>query len=407
MPEESLLLTPRIGNRDYLRGEPITNPATAIRVLQVVNGEHYAGAERVQDLLAIRLPEFGVEVGFACVKPNRFPEMRRSQLTPLAKVPMRWRFDLRAAWRLARLVRETQINLIHTHTPRAALVGQIAARLTGVPLVHHVHGHTATEINSGWRTWFATKSESFSLYHAAAVIVVSPTAARYLHTWGVDESRVHLVPNGVPGRTEHQDRPTPHESWTLGSVALFRPRKGLEILLEALALLHRRGLPVRLRLIGGFETNDYQEQARRLADELSIGKLIEWRGFQKNIDAELDAIDLMILPSVLAEGMPMAVLEAMSAGVPSIGSRVDGIADCIHHGHEGLLVEPGNPKKLADSITSVIEGSHNWQMLRRNAIASHQVRFSDRKMAEGVADVYRMVLNDDRTPKTQRRGEIQ
>jgi glycosyltransferase involved in cell wall biosynthesis len=254
MPDESLLLSPRIGNRDDLRGEPITSPPATIRVLHVINGEHYAGAERVQDLLAMRLPEFGVEVSFVCVKPKRFAEMRRSQLTPLTNMPMRSRFDLRAGWRMARLVRENQINLIHTHTPRAALVGQIAARLTGVPMVHHVHGHTATEVGSGWRVWLSAKTESFSLQNASAVIVVSPTSAQYIHLWGVREDRVHLVPNGVPVRIDLVDLPTPHERWTLGCVALFRPRKGLEILLEAMAFLHRRGLPVHLRLIGGFET---------------------------------------------------------------------------------------------------------------------------------------------------------
>ena len=100
-------------------------PAT-LRVLHVVNGELYAGRERVQDLLAARLPEFGVEVAFACIKPDKFPTARRSQSTALVNLPMRSRFDLRPAWRLAKMVRQEQFDVIHTHTPRAALVGQIA-----------------------------------------------------------------------------------------------------------------------------------------------------------------------------------------------------------------------------------------------------------------------------------------
>ena len=75
--------------------------ATA-RVLHVVNGEHFAGAERVQDLLARLLDNFGYDVGFACIKPNKFPQMRRSQSTPLYELPMRGKFDSsgrRAPWR--------------------------------------------------------------------------------------------------------------------------------------------------------------------------------------------------------------------------------------------------------------------------------------------------------------------
>src|SRR4051794_18804302 len=74
---------------------PATRPVATTRVLHVINGEYYAGAERVQDLLALQLPEFGYDVGFACVKPDRFPHQRRSQAAPLANLSMRSRFDLR------------------------------------------------------------------------------------------------------------------------------------------------------------------------------------------------------------------------------------------------------------------------------------------------------------------------
>ncbi len=89
------------------------------RVLHVINGEHYAGAERVQDLLAMNLSRFGFEVGFACLKPGRFAMMRQALHAPLVELGMQSRFDLRPALRLARLVRREQYALVHTHTPRA------------------------------------------------------------------------------------------------------------------------------------------------------------------------------------------------------------------------------------------------------------------------------------------------
>ncbi len=87
------------------------------------------------------------------------------------------RFDLRAAWRLARMVRAEHFDLIHTHTPRTALVGHLAARLAEVPHVHHVHGHTASEVGNGWLKWASAHVERLSLSRASAVIAVSPTAA--------------------------------------------------------------------------------------------------------------------------------------------------------------------------------------------------------------------------------------
>jgi glycosyltransferase involved in cell wall biosynthesis len=331
-------------------------------------------------------------VAFACLKPGRFPAVRRNQKTPLIAVPMRSRFDIRPAWRLARLVRDQGFNIIHSHTPRSALVGQIAARLTGVPLVHHVHGHTATEVGRGWLARLAAQTERLSLSRAAAIIAVSPTAAQYIHLWGVPQERIHLVPNGVPGCKHLPNRRKPQGVWTLGMIALLRPRKGLEVLLHALAILHQQRMPVQLCVIGGFETPHFQTQTLRLVAELGLSNIIRWRGFQQDIDAELAELDLLVFPSVLPEGMPMAVLEAMAAGVPTIGSRVKGIVDAIRSGHDGLLTEPGDARGLAHAVSSVISGEHNWQFLHGNAVASHTERFSDTAMAAGVAEVYHQVM---------------
>ncbi|HTQ40634.1 MAG TPA: glycosyltransferase [Pirellulales bacterium] len=384
------------GNVPCLHGAPANAPpppATDIlRVLHVVNGEHYAGAERVQDLLALRLPQFGVDVAIACIKPDRFPTDRHCQNTPLFSLPMRSRFDLRPAWRLARIVRAQRFDLIHTHTPRTALIGQIAARLAGVPLVHHVHGHTATEVGCGWLARLSAYCERASLTRVAAIIAVSPSSADYIRRWRVATEQVHLVPNGVSKRSNLANRRAPKNSWTVGMVALLRPRKGLEVLLESLAILNSQGMPVKLRVIGGFETPQYQEHSLQLACELGIGNLVEWRGFRQNINSELDELDLLVLPSILPEGMPMAVLEAMASGVPPIGSRVEGIADVIRHGHDGLLTEPNNAGELANNIAAVVTGKHDWQSLRANAVASHAERFSDTAMAAGVAEIYRSAL---------------
>src|SRR5262245_41557397 len=80
--------------------------STTIRALHLVNGEHYSGAERVQDLLATQLPRLGCEVGFICVKPRRFPAARESKDTPLVEMPMRGRFDLRVVKRIVRMIHD-------------------------------------------------------------------------------------------------------------------------------------------------------------------------------------------------------------------------------------------------------------------------------------------------------------
>ena len=125
--------------------------AATVRVLHVINGEHYAGAERVQDYLALRLPERGFSVDFACVKPNRFGQLRHARQAALHDVPMRSRLDLRPVRTLARLIRNQRYAIIHTHSPRTALVGGLAAALAGVPFVHHAHSPTSNDSTRRWR----------------------------------------------------------------------------------------------------------------------------------------------------------------------------------------------------------------------------------------------------------------
>jgi glycosyltransferase involved in cell wall biosynthesis len=366
---------------------------TTVRVLHLINGEHYAGAERVQDLLALRLPEFGVEPALACLKPDRFPVLRRSQATPLYALPMRNRWDFRPAAKLARLLRRERFDLLHTHTPRAALIGQIASALSGVPMIHHVHGQTATEIRRRWWSGLMARVERISLSRAAAVIAVSPTAARYMAMHGIVESRLRVVPNGVPAQDTLLPRSSPRGEWTLGTIALFRPRKGLETVLNGLSLLRRQGFSVRLRAVGSFETADYQREVMQYAAGLQLEGQVDWLGFQSDIDRQLAKMDLLVFPSLLAEGLPMVPLEAMAAGVPIVASRVDGVTDLIRDGIEGLLCRPGDADDLAAAVARIIRGELDWQTLRRRAHRRQREEFSDQAMAASIAQLYREVLS--------------
>jgi glycosyltransferase involved in cell wall biosynthesis len=376
---------------DKMEVQRLRSPRRAIRVLHVVNGEHYAGAERVQDLLALRLPEFGVATAFACVKPDRFPAARKSA-TPLYNLPMQGRFDLRPATRLARLIREEQFDLVHTHTPRAALVGRFAARMANVPMVHHIHGQTSTEVRRRWLSRLSAVVERMSLSKAKAVIAVSDSAGRYIADRGIDAARLWTICNGVPARDELPPRATPQGCWTLGTIALFRPRKGLETLLDALALLRQQGRNVRLRAVGSFETPEYERSVKQRADRLGIGKLVDWTGFRSEIDIELAQMDLLVFPSVLAEGLPMVVIEAMAAGTPVVGTRVDGVIDAIRDGSDGLICKPGDAASLGDAIARIVSGHVDWRKLRETAWRRQREQFSDRSMARSLSQLYRDVL---------------
>jgi glycosyltransferase involved in cell wall biosynthesis len=373
------------------RSASAASRAALTRVLHVVNGEHYSGAERVQDLLAGYLPQCGYEVAFACVKPGRFPQARAHRDARLYELPMSSRFDVGCGRRLAALVRDEGFDLIHAHTPRSLMVGMRAARIARVPLVYHVHSPAGRDSTHRLRNQLNVWLERRAGHRAARLIAVSPSVRRYMLEQGFRASQVVCVPNGVPRIHGAPRRRTP-ASWTLGMAALFRPRKGVETLLEALAAVRRAGCSVRLRAIGPFETPAYEADVRARADRLQLHEAIDWTGFVTDIAAELDRIDALVLPSLFGEGLPMVVLEAMAAALPVIASRVEGVPEAIAHGECGLLTPPSDAVALADAIQELVGGNLDYAALSRNAQDRHAQYFSAEIMALGVADVYDRVL---------------
>jgi glycosyltransferase involved in cell wall biosynthesis len=178
----------------------------------------------------------------------------------------------------------------------------------------------------------------------------------------------------------------------MGTVALFRPRKGLEVLLDALALLRAEELDVKLRAVGEFEMARYEQEIKRRAERLGIGNRVEWVGFTRDVPRELAQMDLFVLPSLFGEGLPMVILEAMACGVPVVGTRVAGVPEVIRDRLEGLIARPNDPVDLARAIAQFIRGEVDWSAMRVDAHRRQREFFSDRSMARAVAQVYRRVL---------------
>ncbi len=227
---------------------------------------------------------------------------------------------------------------------------------------------------------------------ADAVVVVSDSLVPYAIEQGVDRARIVVSPNGVPALGPLPRRARPEGRWTLGCVALFRPRKGIESLLEALALLVGEGYDVALRAVGAFETPGYALEVHRLVAQLGLEDHVDWTGFSSNVPAELRRMDLFVLPSLFGEGMPMVALEAMAAGAPVVATRVEGIPQAIRDGLDGLLAEPARPQDLKRQISRLLDGEADWNRLRESAHRRQLTHFSDTAMAQRMAALYAKLL---------------
>jgi glycosyltransferase involved in cell wall biosynthesis len=367
------------------------------RVLHVINGQHFSGAERVQDLLAQRLPDEGYDVGFATLKSGHFAQSRTSTATPIYPLSMRHRFDLGVADRLAKIAGSGRYDIMHAHTPRALLVATLAARQFQLPVVYHVHSPAGRDSTRWLQDWVNQRVELWCLRRAARIIAVDVRLVDYMTSLGVDATRIDCVPNGVPSIPLCRERRyTPGGRLELAMVALFRPRKGTETLIDALALASKQRHDVRLRLVGGCETVAYQAELSAQIERLGMSDRVVWTGFARDVAAELAKVDALVLPSLFGEGLPMVVLEAMAAGVPVLASRVDGNTTAVAHGETGLLCQAGSASELASVIAAVATGQHDLSAMGLSARSRHAKLFSDVAMARGVAEVYRAVLSPSR-----------
>ncbi len=384
-----------ISDNTSMLPEP-TKPASArqlVRVLHVINGEDYGGAERVQDILGLRLPEFGYDVTFLCVKPNRFAAVRRCTNVSLLTCPMRNRFDLRPVRRVARIIRQGEYALVHTHSPRSLLIGRPAAALCRVPLVHHVQCPALVDTSNIWRNRMNAFLERRLLNRVAAVIPVSESLRFYLCQQGIQERQLTVIPNAVPVLGPLSGRPCPAGIWTIGICALFRPRKGVEVLVRALAELKRDGFPVRLRAVGYFMDGPYERYIKNLVTDLGLEHDVQWMGFCDNVYDQLREMDLFVYPSTHGEGLPLAILEAMAAGVPVVSTNVEGTPEAVRDGTDGVIVEPNSVAALADGFRRILRGDLDWSALRVSAHRRQAERYSDTKLTRDVASVYDSVLH--------------
>lgn len=362
------------------------------KILHLINGEHYSGAERVQDLLGQYLSDYGYEPGFACLKPGEFVERRKCSNTPLHRVPMNFRGDFSPIIELIRIIRVNDYRLLHTHTPRSGLIGSLTSHFAQIPLVHHVHSPTSHCTERMWRNRIVAISERVCLSRASKIVSVCESLEKRLRTRGFAAERIRTVPNGVPSKTSLQIKNTPKNEWIVGTAALFRPRKGVEVLLRALQKLKQRGIRFKFHAVGAFETGTYETSVKNSAARLGLDDRIEWKGFTDDIDDELSSMDIFVLPSLYGEGLPMVILEAMAAGLPVIATRVEGVSEVIEHGVTGVLVDHADPSLLANSIQSLITGSMDWGAIREKAHLLQGKQYSARSMAHRVAQVYDEVL---------------
>lgn len=341
-----------------------------MHIMEITSGTDVDGAVRHCLLLSRELVRRGNRVTLVC-RPGAWigdqfsdgsVEVIRSDLHRLPPDELR---------RMAAVVRQRGIDVIHTHMSRAHFFGVLLRWFSGAPCAATAH------------------SRHFQIHWPLndLVIAVSEATRRFHCRWNrVPAGRIETIHNfidpaalvSVPesARQEVRAEWSAHAGWRLvGLIGNVVPRKGHLYLVRALPRVLAAIPSARLVFVGREVSPRYAARVRGTAERLGVADRIVWAGFRADMRRVMAALDLCVLASV-EESFPLVLLEAMAAGLPVVATAVGGVPECMRPGETGLLVPPADSDALAGAIAALLADFERCQTFGQTGAEWVRSRFS-------------------------------
>ena len=176
----------------------------------------------------------------------------------------------------------------------------------------------------------------------------------------------------------------------IGTVANLFPRKGYDVMLQAMPLVHAKAPHTHYLIIGTGE-NAYEQQLHCHVKQLGLEEYVHFLGFQPNVSPYLAALDVYVHPSRM-EGLGIAVFEAMAMYKPVVATDVGGIPEIVRHQHTGLLVKPDDPHALAQAVLALLADPERCRVFGAEGRRRVEAQFTVEAMMDGLMQSYQYVL---------------
>jgi glycosyltransferase involved in cell wall biosynthesis len=357
----------------------MNNPMT---ILQVISQRHLSGAERVCLMLSESLQLRGHRVVLLCKKDAAMVGEAAQRGIEIRTPGVSGKFNPLVALGILRIAREIHADVIHTHLSTASQWGSVAGRLGGIPVVAHVH---------------AMNSRYFFLL-ADAMVACSEGVRQHIIRQGVSGDLIRTIYNGIESKRLGVTRGRAETRASLGiagsapaiaCIAHLADKKGQADLVRAVALLKDSRPDLACFLVG---TGENLDSLRRLADNLGVAQRVVLPGYRSDAVEIMNAMDVIILPSLGKEGLPLVLLEAALLGKPAICSNIPGNNEVVVDGVTGLLFPPGDPAALAGQIDRLLSDSELSARMAQDAQERAQREFTIEAMTDRVEGLYRQLL---------------
>jgi glycosyltransferase involved in cell wall biosynthesis len=329
-----------------------------MRVAQIIDGLRPAGgAERLQQTLVRALEPFGVEVTIVTIGDDEIESVREMEALGVRVVnfPSRRFASLARARRLRRFFAAEKFDVVHTHLVRSTVLGAAAAKSVGTPVVATIHNSKRNPKLS--RALLALEVRALRHWVDRVIAVGWETAAA--HEGRLGGTTIEVLPNAVatPPPLPEADRRKLREELGAGddacvciAVSRLARAKNFPLLLDAFSELVRVAPTARLRIVGeGALRPDIEQRI----EALRLGDTVELLGLRRDVDRLLASSDVFVSASDY-EGLPLATLEAMHAGLPVVATKVGDVPHVVTP-ETGRLVDKGDRNGLVRELANLVE----------------------------------------------------
>jgi len=388
----------------------ISQSAEPLRVLQMCAVD-FTARQFLQPLTAALECE-GFAVAIACARGPWFDELEQRGFrmidNPIAR-NANVISHIKSFWRTWRLLRRQRVQVLHVHTPIAALIGRLAARLAGTPLVlYTAHGFYFHENSRPFTRRALVLLEKIGAACGDFIMTVSDEDRTSAVSLGIAApDMVETIYNGVdtghydPARFSAADRAAfrtkhniPAEAPVIGIMGRLVREKGIFEFFEAAATVLKAHPDCWFMVVGDLLPSDYdgkRDELRQHVNALGVADRTVFTGMVGDPAPPLNAMDVFCLPSY-REGMPISLLEAMAMGLPCIATDIRGCREEVVDGVTGWLIPPRQPAPLAEKMCWMLENRNDAAEMGHAGRRRVLEKFDIRGVVDHQLQIYRRLL---------------
>jgi glycosyltransferase involved in cell wall biosynthesis len=364
-----------------------------IKILYILEATSGGTQKHVIDIAKkIDKSKFQIDIIFSIYRNKYFIEESNGIFNMMYGLPIQRGAsfsDLFNIIRIRNIIKANKYDIVHCHSTKAGFVGRLAAFLSRHPnVIYSPHGFMFCDTRIKLKRLLYLKLEKYLGFLTNKIIAVSGSERDLaLHHQIVPNKKIITLYNSIdPSDYEDfdyenkvQEKLRNNSEIILGTVGRLYYQKDPLTLIKSFKIINDRFPNTRLIIVGN---GPLEKECILLINELKLDNKIDLAGFQKNSKIYYQMFDIFMLSSHY-EGLPYSLLEAMTMGIPAVGTDVVGIKDLILHGETGYLVREGDYKELASAVIKMLENPDLLTILSQNAKNRAKMEFN---FVEGIKE---------------------